>query len=199
MAIFVKYLSKPIKVFGLVLKWVKYWQAWRQDLTRPPSNPTLLMFTATVPPTVPQLRGVYAQIKSFFYRCQKQKFMQDFTRNQIPISCITNLSSNLWSGTCWAHALQFPTRALAWQFTIWFPGTSSVLSCRPGQAKASIQTFHFLKLSNLSTFQSRCVYICWWGGFHIEEATVATTNYKHRSPRAKSAPDQPRLSNIISH
>ena len=40
-AIFVKYLSKPIEVFGLLLKWVKYWRAWRQDLTSLPSNPRL--------------------------------------------------------------------------------------------------------------------------------------------------------------
>ena len=41
LAIFVKYLSKAIMVFGLLLEWVKYWRGWRQDLTSQPSNPRL--------------------------------------------------------------------------------------------------------------------------------------------------------------
>ena len=41
LAIFVKYLSKAIMVFGLLLEWVKYWRGRRQDLTSQPSNPRL--------------------------------------------------------------------------------------------------------------------------------------------------------------
>ena len=66
-AIFVKYLSKPIELFGLLLKWVKYWRAWRQDLTSLPSNPRLwcsqLLFHHCCS-TVPSHKTLSGNIKS---------------------------------------------------------------------------------------------------------------------------------------
>ena len=91
---------------------------------------------------------------------------------------------------------------------IGFPRTSSVLSCIPyalhfGKWKSSpayhMQWGHFSEIFSFKHIRY-VLYLCWWCPFQrTTEATVATTNYKHRSPRAKRASAKPRLSNIISH